>query len=157
MLSDRGDHCIYKQTQRLHKGLNEVCFYEKLWADELRASAASQGTSGAQSDDGGEVNERQSERVRESAPLSAALMRFRRWVPRYYGLFAISAERLAAICAGSPSKSFPCARLTSHETRKRTFLDLLELLVPSLFDVFNRSVPSHLINWLLFLYFMYLN
>ena len=121
MLCDR-DHCIYKQCQQLPKGLNEIRFYKSLWADELQASAQMQKRIGAKSGDGGEGEERQCKRVRESAPLSAALMRFRRLVPRYYGLFAISAESFAATCAGSPNKSL--AESTSQQMRTRAFPDL---------------------------------
>ena len=124
MLCDR-DHSIYKQWQRPPNGLNELRFYEKIWAEELaltRAQTQTQESSGAQS---GEGDERQRESVREpeSASLSAALRRYRRWVPRYYGVFAISAERLAAICADSPYTSL--AEPTSHKTRTRKFLDLV--------------------------------
>ena len=114
MLRDR-DNCIYKPSQPPPKGLNEIRFYETLWADELLAQP--QDKNGAQSE--GQVDEQPET---QAAPLSAAIRRFRRWVPRYYGVHAISAERLAAICAGSPNKSR--AEPSSHQTRMRSLLYL---------------------------------
>ena len=101
-----------------------IRFNETHSVDELLARPQTQENGGAQSE--GQVDEQQRKRVAEpqpeqvpetqSAPLSAAIPPD--LLPACFSLFTISAERLAAVCAASPSNS--SAEPISHQRRTLT-------------------------------------